>query len=119
MSAEAKLREILVASAPVVAVVGEKIYNKFVPQDVDVPAISYTRESTSYIRTIHGFDIEETATFEIYCVDTSDDGAEALGDLVDAIFVPPPKNMAKINRSAMYDSETQLHAAVITVNVDP
>ena len=119
MSAEVKLREILAGDSPVVAVVGTRIYHEFVPESAQLPAISFIRTSTSYISTIHGFDIEDTATVDIYCVATDEDGAQDLGNLVDAIFVPPPNNMVKVNRTTLYDSETQLHAAIITVNIDP
>ena len=119
MSAEVKLHEILSANAPVVAIVGDKIFHKYVKPEADLPAIAYIRNSTSYNATIHGFDIEDTATIDIYCAGTSDEEAENLGNLVDAIFVPPPRNMTKVNRSTMYDEEKQIHAVIITVNVDP
>ena|SRR5687767_14434520 len=119
MSAEVRLHGILSAAAPVVAVVSDRIYNKFVPESASLPAIAFIRENTVYVNTIHGTGTESVVSFDIYCVAVDDLGAETLGDLVAAIVPAAPLNMVKTNRVAVYDSDTELHASVISVDVDP
>lgn len=117
MSAEVNLKNILSSDAAVVSVVADRIYNKFVPDGVLSPAIAFIRVNTEYMNTIHGKSAEIRVSFDIFCVATADAMAENLGDLVAAIMPAPPYEMVKTNRVALYDSETELHAAVISVDV--
>ena len=87
MSAESELFTALAGDAPLVAVVGTRIYPDLVPQDKALPAIALFRTETRPINTIHGGPpLGADVAIEVWCMAETRLAANSLAALcVDAI----------------------------------
>jgi len=116
VSAEAEIYAALSGNAPLVALVGARIYPDAMPEETEYPAIVYSRGATEPIRTIHGSAV--VAAF----VDVSVScwgNTRTQADLVatGAIAAIEAAGETWTGRASGYDTETDLYATTIEVTV--
>lgn len=111
MSAETTLHAALSALGPVTDLVDDKIRPVALREGDEYPAIAYRRDSTDYTNTIGNAAVASRVIFEIVCLDTTFDGAEAVCDAVEAV------ELEKLDRRSEYDADTKAFGAVLTVAV--
>jgi hypothetical protein len=114
VSSETLLYSTLSTAAPVVALVGTRIYPDVVPQNVTGSAIAYIKVNTEAVATIHTATPAATfTTLEVWCMAGARAAAEAVADasqtaLGAALFVLQ-------DRRAEFDPDSELWASVLTV----
>lgn len=115
MTHEESLYAALTGSAGVTALVASRIYPDAVPQDINLPAVAFTRTSTEYLPTIHNLiPVAETATLEVWCMAETRAGAEALASACVAAMGPAGFEMQ--SRAAQPpDAEMAVQSTVLTV----
>ncbi len=115
MTPEESLYAALTGSAGVTALVASRIYPDAVPQDINLPAVAFTRTSTEYLPSIHSaVPLAETATLEVWCMAETRSAAEALASACVAALGPAQFVMQ--SRAAQPpDSEMQVQSTVLTV----
>lgn len=115
MSAETTLVSVLEQSAAVDALIHKRIFPDIVPMGEEIPAMSYVRTDTEFVRTIHSAaPIGSTASFELTCVATTRADADALADAVELAL--SAGGFQVMNRSAAVDLETDLWAAILSAS---
>lgn len=116
MSVETEFLAVLQGAAAVTAIVGAgddaRIDPDLSPGEVTPPCIAFRRAATEYFGTLHAPATDARVSIECWCMAESREAADALGDAVQAAgaaawFQP-------IARSAEYDDERRLWAAVLT-----
>ena len=117
MSAETVAVSTLKNAAAVTAIASTRVYPDFTPVETDVPAIALSRVNTEYVPTIHsGVPIGIFVLLEVWCMAETRKTAELLGDAaVAALGAATPTGFVVMDRSADFDAETKLFAAVLTV----
>jgi|GEM_PF-2564621 len=120
MSAEADLKEDLVAYAPLTAVVGtgNRIAPDKVPAGAARPFVVYVRQETEPITNLLGEKLAARITFELQCWADTRREAEELGDLVEAALAASTREPAGIpisDRSSAYDPDLDLEAVRLVV----
>lgn len=115
MTPEESLYAALTGSAGVTALVASRVYPDTVPQDIDLPAVAFTRTSTDYLTTIHaGSPLAETATLEVWCMAVTRAGAEALASA--CVGALGPAGFVLESRAATApDAEMTVQSTVLTV----
>jgi hypothetical protein len=112
MSAETDAYAVLAADGDVTAIVGDRIYPDFVPEEQELPAISITRANTEFINTIHGnAPVASLVTLEIWCLAVGRSSAEALADVVQTTMAT--SEFIVSGRRPEYDDESKLWATVL------
>ena len=96
------------------ALVGARIYPDVVPAEASLPCVAYARIETADVLTIHSAaPVAETAILEVMCMATTRDGAEALGNAVQAALFAA--GFVRTGRHGGFDFENQMCVAVLTV----
>lgn len=81
MSAESLAYSLLSADDDIIALVNDRIFPDFVPQDKTLPAIAIIRTETIYVSTIHsGEPVAIQVTLEIWCLAATRLAADQLAD---------------------------------------
>jgi hypothetical protein len=114
MSAETVLYAALSDDAGVESLVSTRIYPDVSPQDVALPAVSFTRVGTEYINTIHGAAVGSFASLEVWCMARTRLAAEDVADAVE--LAARAATFVTTNRRAEYDDDAAVWASVVTVD---
>lgn len=77
----------LSGDAGVSALVGTRIYRRILPQDDDLPAITYTQVSETPLVNLDGENAKRNARFQFDCFGSTDSAAEDLADALRAAMV--------------------------------
>ena len=109
MSAESDIFAEL--SPALAALVGARIYPDVRPQEDELPAIVYYRESTEPINTIHGTNVGERVTMGVQCLAETRLEAEAIATAAQNAL----SSRALLERTATYIPEIDVFAAIIKV----
>lgn len=116
MTGRSELYALLAASAPLAALVGNRIFPVPVPDETPIPCIGYLQSGGNPEQTLSGVTMANRSTIEVWCI--ADDGEEAdeIGDVVQEIaresnFTVPT------GRRPEYELEEGLVATVVTVDV--
>jgi hypothetical protein len=113
MSAEATMYAALAGAAGVTALVADRIYPDFLPQNKAQPAIVYTRSETEYVTTIHtGTPAAALVTMETWCFAKTRPAAEALADAAQVGLAAG--GFLLIARRPEFDTDTESFSSVIT-----
>ena len=115
MSIESDFRTQAVAHAPLVDLVGQRVALNAVPQGSPLPMVAYTvRRDPQY--TLDNTLVADTATIEAQCWAQTSVQAEAVADALamGCVHVNAVRSCVDIGRSTGYDSETDLHACIVT-----
>lgn len=114
MSAETQAYARLTADAAVSAIVSQRVYPDFVPQEKTVPAIAITRVGTEPLMTIHSFvPCATQVTLEVWCLANGRYAAEQLANVAQSALAGG--EFALVNRVPEYDAESDIWATVLTV----
>lgn len=116
MSPEATLNALLSGAAGLVALVGTRIYPDVLPEKTTYPAVIFAREKTERITSISGRSFGAEIVFHIAAWGGTRSQVDAVGDQVEAA-VDASSQMVLGDRSASYDPETDLFAAIIEVTL--
>lgn len=112
MSAETTFYATLSGAAGVTALVASRIYPDNVAQEVDLPAVAFSRIATEVIGTMSAPVVTTKASIECWCMATSRAQAEAVADA--AIAALSLAWVVMTSRRAEYDSESETWACVMT-----
>lgn len=82
MTSEDSLYSALTGAAGVAALVGTRVYPDIAAADAAMPALSFSRIATEYLKTIHGGISAALVTFDIYCLAATREAADALAEAV-------------------------------------
>lgn len=118
MSAETQLNAALIAYAPLAAIVGQRIYPDALPEKCLYPAISYTREGTEPVLSIHGSAFGSFVTLSISAWAPTRTQADAAADAVEDALQAVGEQV--IERTSGYDDTLNLYGAVqqVTLFID-
>lgn len=114
MSTETDLRALLLAAAPVTALVGQRIAADRIEQGAARPFIVFTRTATERTRTLDGVVRAVQVTLELQCWADTRASAEAVAEAAQTAIEAAYQTVA--NRSAGYDADLDLEAALLTVS---
>ena len=117
MSAETMLYSTLSVAAPVIAVVGTRIFPDVVPQDKVLPAIAFVRADTEFATTIHGTVGRTRAVVEVWSMASTRTAADALAGLaltalLPALFIPQGKRPEDD-----LESDPPIYSTVLTYSI--
>lgn len=121
-SAEVQTYSVLLAAAPVTAIVGSgsaaRIYSDIIPQEIVLPdnaSIMYQRTETEKFGTLDESTSCKRVVIDISCLANTREGAEALGDAVEAAMEAAHHHCT--GRLGGYEPETKTYGAVLSFNV--
>jgi hypothetical protein len=115
MSAESDLYATLANNVALNALVDGRIYPDAIPEDADLPAVVFGRESTPPVVTIHGTKVAEFVNFKISAWAEKREQAEEVGDLMAAAMQAEGESPTDRNSGA--DIETGLYAATLQYEI--
>jgi hypothetical protein len=113
MSAETELTATLEAAVAVTALVDERIYPDFRPQDDAAPAIVYRRDGTEITPTIHGTVALTRAQLAVVCVGTTRASAEAVADAAQAALLAA--FFLLVSRASDFEPESRTYITTLAV----
>lgn len=115
MSAQSDIRALLAGYAPLTALVSTRIALNAVPQDSPLPVVAFsTSGSPEY--TLDGTVIDYPLSVEVQCwAETSSAAISVAAAAKAAIEADSPRRGWVVSESTGYDSGTDLHAQIITV----
>lgn len=116
MTTESVIYEAMKNDGTVYGLVGDRIYPDLIPAAAALPCIGFSRTGTEYLNTIHGVSVGGRVSLDVWAMDTSREGADALASaIVTAIsgsgFVPT-------NRRAETEGESSDSFEVTVLAVD-
>lgn len=114
MSMEADLRALLVAYAPLTALVSTRVAADRIDQGAARPFVVYTRTGTEPVQTLLGAVVGTKASFDVQVWADTRLVAEAVADAVQDALVADAR--AITSRSSGYDADLDLEATVISVD---
>lgn len=114
MSMESDLRALLVAYAPLTALVSTRIAADRIEQGAARPFVVYTRTGTEPVQTLDGTLHASKATFDVQCWADTRTAAEAVADAIQAALVADAR--AIVGRASGYDADLDLEATVISID---
>lgn len=114
MSMESDLRALLVAYAPLAALVSTRIAADRIEQGAIRPFVVYTRTGTEPVQTLDGTLHASKSTFDVQCWADTRAAAEAAADAIQAALVADFR--AIVGRASGYDADLDLEATVISVD---
>lgn len=115
MSAEIQLRALLVASAPVTALVGTRVSADRAEQGAIMPFVVFARTSTQPVQFLDGSVPLSQASIDVQCWAKTRAGADALADVVTTAIRGVIRQTVP-GRSAVYDSDLDVHGTILNVN---
>lgn len=99
MSAESQAYAMLSADDDIVALVVDRVYPDFVPQDNALPAVAIIRTETDYVTTIHsGEPVAIQVTLEIWCLAATRLVADQLADTAMVTMTGSPGGFVPVGR---------------------
>lgn len=113
MSAESDLRALLVATSAVTALVGQRIAADRIEQGAARPFVVFTRTGSAPLTGIDGTVYKTLVSLDVQCWADTRLNAEAVADAASAAI--RSANQGVSGRSAGYDPELDLEAALLTV----
>lgn len=119
MSAEATLRAELLAYAPLVALIGNRIAVDKVAQNTVRPFVVFTRPETETFTTLDGIEHARRIVFELQCWGDTRSSAEAVADTVEAALrasTREPNGIPIEDRAAAYDPDLDMEAVNLTID---
>lgn len=114
MSMESDLRALLVAYAPLTALVSTRIAADRIEQGAIRPFVVYTRTATEPVQSLDGAVHANKATFDVQCWADTRTSAEQVADAIQAALVADAR--AIVGRASGYDADLDLEATVISVD---
>ena len=114
MSMESDLRALLVAYAPLTALVSTRIAADRIEQGAIRPFVVFTRTGTEPIQTLDGAVLANKASFDVQCWADTRTSAESVADAIQAALVADAR--AIVGRASGYDADLDLEATVISVD---
>ena len=115
MSAETLLRAGLVAHAPLLALVAQRIYPDAIPEDQPLPAVVYVRSNTERIRSTSGRSFGEWVDVSVQCWAETRSIADAVADAVIAAVDAMEQDVT--DRSAMADLDIGIHGVSLAIRM--
>lgn len=113
MSIESDLRALLLADAAVAALVGTRIAADRIEQGAARPFIVFTRTATERTKGLNGVVHGVQATLDVQCWADTRAQSEAVAEAAQSAIEQALQTIA--NRSAGYDAELDLEAALLSV----
>lgn len=101
--------------AGVNALIGQKFYPDFVPEDQDLPAIAYARSGTEPIVSISNVKFGDFVSFTVMCWAADRDTADAMADVVEAALRTAGHDVT--GRAAGADEETGYVSSSVLVTL--
>lgn len=118
-SAEVQTKTVLLAASAVTSLVGTgdnaRVYPDVIAAEAALPAIMYQRSETEKFGTLDESVSCKRVSIDITCVADTREGAEALGDAVEAAMEAAHHHCT--GRIGASDPESQTYGAVMTFNV--
>lgn len=100
----------LSTSTTLMALVSDRIYPIMMPQDPELPAITYQRISNSPVNSMGGHGGLDNPKIQIDCWATSYSAAKALGDkLRKTIATATAFNSVQLNDQDLYEDGTEIY----------
>lgn len=115
MSVESIFYAAMVAAPSVAALVSDRVYPDFVPQEEPLPAICFARSVAEFINTIHGTVAAESVTLEVTCLAENRSDADAIAEAVKV--AASAVDFAVEGGTSEVDPATRLYAAVLNVTL--
>lgn len=115
MPAETAVYAALSGHAPLVAIVGTRIYPDVLPEDCIYPAIVFSRERTDPYYTVSGAYLGADVGLQVGCWSNSRTQADAVA--LASIAALAASGMPHQGQNAGYDAESALYASAIEVEV--
>jgi hypothetical protein len=115
MSAETTAYSTLSAAGTVTALVVDRIYPDYVPEEHILPAVAIARSDTNYVTTIHsGVPVASQVLLEIWCLAENRREAEGLADAVEPVM--GAAGFYPTGRRTEFDKDAEVWATVIDVS---
>ncbi len=114
MSMESDLRALLVAYAPLLALVSTRIAADRIEHGTVLPFVVFTRTGTEPVQNLTGDVLANKATFDVQCWANTRSSAETVADAIQAALVADGR--AIVGRASGYDADLDLEATVISVD---
>lgn len=114
MSAETALRALLIASAPVTTLVGQRIASDRIEQGATRPFIVYTRTASDPLIAIDGTVYATNVAIDLQCWADTRLEAEAVADAVTAAIRATSPQLVS-GRSGGYDADLDLEVASLSI----
>lgn len=114
MSVEDDFYDLASGTAGVSALVGDRIYPDAMPEKTAYPAVVYSRSATDEERLLDGSVASIRYELEVNCWAKTRTAADAVGDAIGAALVGT--SFCQIGRTAGYDAETGLFAAMLIID---
>lgn len=115
MSAEIQLRALLVASAPVTALVGTRVSADRAEQGAAMPFLVFARTGTQPVQFLDGSVPLSQASIDVQCWAETRAGADALADAVTTAIRGVVRQTVP-GRAAVYDTDLDAHGTILNVN---
>lgn len=115
MSAETAVYTALSGHGGLTALVAARIYPDVLPEETAYPAVVFSRESTSPIRSISGHYFGADVSMQVGCWGKTRTEADSVGAQAEAAMLAA--GMMTKGKTAGYDPETELFATIIEVEV--
>ncbi len=115
MSAETLLRAGLIAHAPLLALVGQRIYPDAIPEDQPLPAVVYVRSNTERIRSTSGRNFGEWVDMSVQCWAETRSQADAVADAVIDAVESAEQDIT--DRAAMADLDIGIHGVSLSIRM--
>ena len=115
MSAETEIYAALSGHAGLVSVVGGRIYPDVLPEKTVYPAVVFSRETTTPIRSISSHYFGADVSLQVGCWATTRSEADEAAANAEAALLAA--ELVTVGKASGYDPETDLHATVVSVDV--
>lgn len=115
MSAETALRALLVADAPVAALVSTRIAADRIEQGAARPFICYTRTASAPVVALDGTHLKTLVSLDVQCWADSRASADAVADAV-TTAVRGVISQSVVGRSSAYDADLDVEGAIVSVS---
>lgn len=115
MSAETEVYSALSGHTGLTALVAARIYPDVLPEETTYPAVVFSRESTSQIRSISGHYFGADVSMQVGCWGKTRTEADSVGAQAEVAMLQA--GMVIKGKNAGYDPETELFATIIEVEI--
>lgn len=114
MSAETDLRAALVAYAPLVALVGQRVVENAIPEGSGLPYVVFTSQHAP-VKGLDGTVLVDEVSFAVECWAAGAIEADAVANAVQAAILAAGSDAEVVTRSSGFDGDLGLDATVLAV----
>lgn len=114
-AAELQLKTVLGAAGGVTALVADRVFPDEAPDGTALPCVAYRRSDTEFFGTLSGEIGATRALMDCWCLASSRGAAEEVANAV--VAASAAAKFVVQSRHSEYDSDGELWAAIVGVNI--